>query len=70
MTQVEKLLKEIDSIKKDITTQDKKDCCVKLNKHMNTIKMYLDGTGKDGDTAYDVLAFFKKCIDKRNKILA
>ena len=70
MTQVEKLQKEMTRIEKDITQNDKKLCHAKTKLHPNTIKMYIAGEGKDADTAVKLLTFFKKQIEKRNKVLA
>jgi len=70
MTQAEKLGQELQKLKLNITTQDKKDACRKFNVHTNTVQNYLRGEGRDAGLAAKMIAFYKKQIDKRNQVLA
>lgn len=70
MEQIKILNKELVRISKDVTTQDKKDCMIHANVHINTITNYLNGLGKDADLCAKMIAFYKDKIESRNKVLA
>lgn len=70
MTQIDRLNKQLVKMKKNITTQDKKDCMERFGKHANTIQNYLSGTGKDADLAAQMISFYKEKINSRNQVLA
>lgn len=69
MTQAEKLGKRLLKMKKNITTQDKKDCMEKFEVHANTVQNYLTGKGKDADLYVKMISFFNEKIEMRNQIL-
>ncbi len=69
MTQITALNKELMKISKDVTTQDKKDCMVHANVHLNTIVNYLNGQGKDADLCAKMISFYKQKIESRNQVL-
>lgn len=70
MTQIEKLNKQLVKMRKNITTQDKKDCMEFVGKHANTIQNYLSGNGKDADLCATMIGFYQNKIESRNKVLA
>lgn len=53
-----------------VSTQDRKDAVTDLNYSMFTIVQYLKGRGKNIDTAFSLINFFRTKIMKREKMIA
>ena len=72
-TQLEKLLAELVKVAPNVTKGDRELFVKQPHNyqppHDNTIKNYLKGDGSNSDLAYDLLYFFRKQIEKRDKIL-
>ncbi|MDI3319962.1 hypothetical protein [Pinibacter soli] len=70
MSQIEKFSHELQQLKVDITPKDRTEAMAELGiKSNSTISKYLNGKLADLDTASSLLAFFKRKIKDRNKIL-
>lgn len=52
-----------------VTAKDKSAAIDELNIHYATVHRYLNGSVKKVDTASDLLEFFNKRIESRNKVL-
>ena len=52
-----------------VTAKDKYAAMEELNIHYATVHRYLNGGVKKVDTASDLLEFFNKRIENRNKVL-
>ena len=66
-SQKELFEKALLDIKKDVTTEDRENCAVKLGISKVTVDRYVNGHVYDNSTAFKILNFLKKRIDKRNK---
>ncbi len=67
-SQIELAIEALVALKPDITSKDRQEAQDKWSE--NTIVNYLNGRGKDVDTAVELLQFFKGRIDKRAEAIA
>lgn len=69
-TQAERLAAILVQLKPDVSAQDRKDACDKLQTTNANISRYLKGQVLDNDTAVKMIAFFRKKIAEREKAIA
>lgn len=56
-------------IKKNVTREDRLECSEELQLARVTVDRYVNGHIFDNSTAYKILSYLKKKIEKRNKSL-
>lgn len=69
VTQSEAFTNELKALKPDITSNDRALAIKEFGVDRATISRYLNGAAINVDTAAKFIAFFKKCIAERNKVL-
>lgn len=67
-TQVERFAVFLKELRPDVTEDDRIAAQKRLKVSYNTISGYINGKGKNNDTALKLITFFKERIAERDKI--
>lgn len=68
-TQTDLFKDELERLKIDLTTKDISACKEEIGISATSLSNYLNRKGNNNDTAAKLIAFFKKRIEERNKVL-
>lgn len=69
-TQLERANEELVELAPNVTASDRQEAIATKEYSAFTIVQYLNGRGKNLDTAMKLIQFFRKKIEGRNRVLA
>ncbi len=69
-TQTALFAAELLSIAEDVTEKDRKDYMAAYQRGATTVSNYLNGKVSNADTAAEMLVFFRRQIEERNKLIS
>ena len=57
-------------IKLNVSSEDRDNCAIAVNKSRRTVNEYVNGHIYDNSTAFKIITFLRSEIDKRNQALS